>query len=104
MTEESPFKEEYYIIIGCAMEVHKTLGPRFLDLLYQKTLSWGFCESAIPFQKEIVLDVWYKETILNKKYVTDFICYDEVILETKAMEGLTPDHIAQVLNYLKATD
>lgn len=104
MTEEFPFKQECYRIIGCAMEVHKTLGPGFLEPVYQEALSWELSASGIPFQKEKVLDIWYKGTKLNKKYVADFICYDEVILETKAMEGLTPDHIAQVLNYLKATN
>jgi GxxExxY protein len=89
MTEEFPFKEECYRIIGCAMEVHKTLGPGFLEPVYQEALSWELSASGIPFQKEKVLDIWYKGTKLNKKYVADFICYDEVILETKAMEGLS---------------
>jgi GxxExxY protein len=104
MTEEFPFKEECYRIIGCAMEVHKTLGPGFLEPVYQEALSWELSASGIPFQKEKVLDIWYKGTKLNKKYVADFVCFSEVIVETKAMEGLSPDHIAQVLNYLKATN
>ena len=103
MTEEFPFKEECYRIIGCAMEVHKTLGSGFLEPVYQEALSLELSSAGIPFQKEKVLDVWYKERLLTKKYVADFICFNEVVVEIKAMEGLSPDHIAQVLNYLKAT-
>ncbi len=60
--------------------------------------------AGIPFMKEKVLDVWYKEKLLNKKYVADFVCYDKVIVEIKAMDGLCQEHISQVLNYLKATN
>jgi len=86
------------------MEVHKTLGPGFLEPVYQEALSWEFSASGIPFQKEKVLDFWYKEIMLNKKHVADFVCFGEVIVEIKAMEGLNPDHVSQVLNYLKATN
>ena len=86
------------------MEVHKTLGSGFLEPVYQEALALELSIAGIPFQKEKVLDVWYKEKLLTKKYVADFICFNEVIVETKAMEGLSPDHIAQVLNYLKATN
>ena len=104
MAEDFPFKGECYQIIGCAMEVHKTLGSGFLEPVYQEALALELSIAGIPFQKEKVLDVWYKEKLLTKKYVADFICFNEVIVETKAMEGLSPDHIAQVLNYLKATN
>jgi GxxExxY protein len=101
--EEYPYKNECYQIIGCAMEVHKALGPGFLEPVYQEALSVEFVENGIPYQKEKVLDVWYKGRLLVKKYIADFICFDEVIVETKAMDNLSPEHIAQVLNYLKAT-
>ncbi len=86
------------------MEVHKSLGPGFLEAVYQEALALEFFEADIPFIREKVLDVWYKGKLLEKKYVADFLCFNEVIVELKAMDGLNPDHISQVLNYLKACD
>ncbi len=101
--EEFPYKNECYQIIGCCMEVHKALGPGFLEAVYQEALSLELKDANIPFNKEKVLEVWYKGILLEKKYVADFICFDEVIVELKACDSLSPEHIAQVLNYLKAT-
>ena len=85
------------------MKVLNELGHGFLESVYQEALSIVFQENSIPFNKEQVLDIYFKGRLLNKKYVADFICYDEVIVELKAMENIAPEHIAQVLNYLKAT-
>jgi len=86
------------------MEVHKSLGAGFLEAVYQEALTLEFIEANIPFIREKVLDVRYKGQLLEKKYVADFLCFDEVIVELKAMDGLNPDHLSQVLNYLKACD
>jgi GxxExxY protein len=102
-TNEFPFKEECYDIIGACMEVSNELGCGFLESVYQETLSIEFAEQGIPFEKEKVLDVYYKEHLLSKKYIADFLCFNQVILELKATESLCPEHTAQVLNYLKAT-
>ena len=101
--EEYPFKQECYNIIGAAMEVHSELGHGFLEAVYQEALTIVLSEKEIPFLREQVLDITFKGRLLNKKYVADFICYNEVIVELKAMDGIAPEHIAQVLNYLKAT-
>lgn len=101
--DEFPLKEECYKIIGCCMEVHKSLGCGFLEAVYQEALSVELSNSHIPFVKEKVLDIWYKDKLLEKKYVADFICFDHIIVELKAVDSLNTDHIAQVLNYLKAT-
>jgi GxxExxY protein len=85
------------------MEVHKALGAGFLEAVYQEALSMELAGAGIPFVKEKILEITYKGTILEKKYVADFVCFDEVIVELKAVDALSPDHIAQVLNYLKAT-
>ena len=74
-----------------------------LEAVYQEALSIEMFENKIPFVKELWLDVSYKGRILEKKYIADFICFDQLIVEVKAMEGLLPEHTAQVLNYLKAT-
>ncbi|MCF8397689.1 MAG: GxxExxY protein [Bacteroidales bacterium] len=95
-------KEECSRIIGACYEVHNQLGHGFLETVYQEALYWELIDRKIPFQKEKRLNVFYKERQLQKFYIADFVCYDQIILEIKAVEGLCDDHIAQVLNYLKA--
>ncbi|TSA37789.1 MAG: GxxExxY protein [Porphyromonadaceae bacterium] len=97
------YKEECYNIIGAAMEVHKTLGRGFLEPVYQEALKIEFEQEGIPWADEVLLDIIYKGRLLDKKYVADFVCYGQIILELKAVDRLTPEHVAQVLNYLKAT-
>ena len=85
------------------MEVHKELGPGFLEPVYQEALEIEFNKQNIPYQKEKELSIKYKNVILNKKYYADFVCFNKIIIELKALSGLTNDHKAQILNYLKAT-
>ncbi len=102
-TDEFPFKDECYEIIGACMEVSNELGCGFLEPVYQEALCYEFSDQGIPFENEKVLDVYYKGRLLKKKYIADFMCFGEVILEIKAIDTLHPEHTAQVLNYLKAT-
>jgi len=102
--EEYLYKEETYDIIGCAMEVHNELGCGFLEPVYQEALSIVFRENNIPFVKEKTLDIKFKGQVLNKKYIADFVCFDKVIIELKAMDSIIPQHLAQTINYLKCTD
>ncbi len=104
MNEKYIFKRECYEIIGCCMEVHSELGCGFLEAIYQEALELLFMDTEIPFEREVQLSVFYKGRELNKKYFADFICFDEVIVELKAVNALTDVHYAQVLNYLKATE
>jgi len=97
------FKEESYKIIGACMEVHKTLGCGFLEPVYQEALSIEFNKQHIPYEKERVLSINYKDIELEKKYNADFVCYGKIILETKAVKELCDNHRAQIINYLKAT-
>ncbi|MGQ1910188.1 GxxExxY protein [Marinifilum sp. RC60d5] len=99
-----PFKEECYQIIGAAMEVHNELGCGFLEAVYQEALAILLDEKLIPFEKEKILDIAFRGNILSKKYIADFLCFDDVIVELKAADSILPEHIAQVLNYLKATN
>ncbi len=85
------------------MEVHNELGCGFLEPVYQEALSIVLKEKLIPFVKEKVLDIEFRGKLLDKKYVADFICFNEIIVELKATDGLGDHDIAQVLNYLKAT-
>ncbi len=92
-----------YKIIGCAMEVHKELGCGFLEAVYQAALGEEFGIQEIPYKSQMVVQIFYKGKPLNKTYQPDFVCFDEVIVEIKAISGLTGLEEAQLINYLKAT-
>ena len=97
------FRAESHAVIGAAIEVHKTLGCGFLEAVYQDALGIQFQINKIPFEKEKHLSITYKDRVLDKFYVADFLCYDRIIVECKAVKTLTPEHLSQVLNYLHAT-
>lgn len=101
--EDYPHQQETFAIIGACMEVHNELGCGFLEAVYQEALSLVFSEKGIPFVREKVMDIHFKGKVLDKKYIADFVCFDKVIVELKATEGLCDQNFAQVLNALKAT-
>ena len=101
--EEFIFREECYEIIGCAIKVHNELGYGFLESVYQEALALEFDEGKIPYSKEKSIEIKYKGMLLSRKFVADFLCYDQIIVELKAVNSLSSEHYAQVLNYLKAT-
>lgn len=96
-------KEESYLLMGACMEVYNTLGPGFLESVYQEALSHEFEIRKIPFRREYPMQIMYKDIVLDKKFYADFLCFDQIIVEIKAVETLLPEHEAQLLNYLKAT-
>ena len=97
------FREESYLIMGACMEVHRELGCGFLEAVYQTALAIEFERQKIPFEREKEIEIFYKGIHLNKKYCADFICYNKILLELKAMNNLISEHESQILNYLKAT-
>jgi GxxExxY protein len=97
------FKEECYKVIGACMAVHRELGNGFLESVYQEALAIEFKQQGIPFIREKVIPVIYKSVALHSVFKADFVCYDSIILELKALSALTGDHSSQVINYLKAT-
>jgi len=94
---------ETFAIIGAAMEVHRELGRGFLELVYQTALSLEFQERGISFQAEVALPIRYKGKLLSCAYRADFLCFENIIVETKAISKLTSADEAQVINELKAT-
>lgn len=101
---ELVYKAEVYKIIGVAMEVHNELGCGFLEAVYQEAFEIELTNQKIPYFREEEIDIFYKENKLNKKYRADFICFDKIIVELKALSQLTSEHEAQILNYLKSTN
>lgn len=97
------YKEEVYKIVGAAMEVHSHLGPGFFEAVYQEAFEMELNFRSIPYLREEPLDIYYKGVKLKKKYVPDFICYDSIVVEMKAVSDLLDVHQAQLLNYLKAS-
>ena len=97
-------ENETYNIIGACFEVHKQLGNGFLEAVYQEALEIELRLRNIPFTREKQLKIKYKGKELKKYYTADFVCYDNIILELKALSELTNTNEAQVLNYLKTTN
>ena len=97
------YKEEAYEIIGAAMAVHSELGPGFLEAIYQEALEIEFNLRDIPYEREKQLNIEYKGHTLTRHYNADFVCYNKIVVETKAICELTSKDESQLLNYLKAT-
>ena len=101
--EELFYKEESYQVIGKCMEVHNNLGPGFLEIVYKDALEYEFKKANIPFQREKEYEVNYKGIILPHKFYADFVVYNQIILEVKAVSAITDEFIAQCINYLKVS-
>jgi len=97
------FKEESYRIVGACFEVYKQKGCGFLEAVYQECLALEFIAQGIPFVEHPRLQLEYKGQQLRQVYEPDFLCFDQIIVEIKAVHELCDEHRAQIINYLKAT-
>jgi len=97
------FKDEVFAIIGAAMEVHRVLGSGFLEAVYQEAMEIEQTERKIPYKPQNELPIHYKSHLLRKTYIVDFVDYEKIIVEIKAINQLSALEEAQLLNYLKAT-
>ena len=95
--------ERTYKIIGAAMEVYKELGCGFLEAVYHEALGKEFKDREISFKSQPTIQISYKGALLDKTYQPDFICYDEVLTEIKAISDLSGTEETQIINYLKAS-
>ncbi len=98
------YKDESYKIIGAALKVYNMLGPGFLEAVYQEALEIEFQRLGIPYEREKELKIYYDGIELKQTYRADFVCYDKIIIELKAVSCLDDSHRSQIYNYLRATE
>ena len=96
-------KDESYKIIGACMEVHRELGFGFKEIINKDALEIEFKSLEIPYQREKLYKIEYKGKILPRRYPADFVIYDSIILEVKAMPMIINNFVLQTRNYLKAS-
>ena len=97
-------KDKTYAIRGAAFEVYKEMGNGFLEAVYQECMEKELMTQGIPFISQPKLTLFYKDKELKQHYKPDLICYDEIIIELKAVKEIGKEHKAQIINYLKATN
>lgn len=85
-TSKLLLKDEVYAVMGAAMEVHRVLGPGFLEPVYQEALQFELSDRAIPFAADQLLPIAYKARRLEKYYRADIVCYGQLILELKGLD------------------
>lgn len=98
------YQDESYEIMGAAFEVYKDKGNGFLESVYQECLALEFDHVDIPYQAEREFELTYRNQTLDKTFRVDFVCYQKIILELKAVDELIDRHRAQLHNYLRATN
>ena len=96
-------KDESYAVIGAAMEVHRVLGPGFLEKVYQEAMQLELNALRIPFEAEKPIGIDYKGQCLTQRYYADLVCFEQIIVEMKALKQLSGKEDAQLLNYVRAT-
>ncbi len=96
------YPEESYAIRGACMDVYRVLGSGFLEAVYQECLEIEFKRRRIPYVAQKLLRLTYEGQTLKQMYKPDFVCYDKIIVDIKAISKLLDEHQAQGMNYLKA--
>ena len=104
MSLEDYRNQDTFKVIGACIEVHNSLGPGLLEIVYKDALEYEFNENKIPYEREKVYSVKYKNTILKHQFYADFVLYNSTILEIKTVDCFNNSHYNQCLNYLKVSD
>jgi len=102
MANKLEFEHETFQIRGAVFEVYREMGCGFLEAVYQECLEKELHSRNIPFASQQSLPLFYKGEPMKQTYIPDLICYGSIIVELKAAKEITPEHKAQILNYLKA--
>jgi GxxExxY protein len=102
--EHFPMQEETGMLIGLGYEVHKHLGPGFLEIVYKDAYAYELVLNEVPYEREKQFDVNYKGMILTHKFFADFVVINDIVLEIKAKHGgIASEDLAQTINYLKVS-
>jgi len=101
--QELLYKKEIYQLVGFCLEIHRELGKGHDEIIYRDALVVELSRAGIPFSREKSYEIRYKGVILPHFYYADFVVWDKILLEAKAVESLTDSHVKQVLNYLAAS-
>jgi GxxExxY protein len=97
------YQDEVFRIQGAVFDVYRAMGSGFLEGVYQECLAAELAERSIPFEALKTVPLAYKGRRLRQTYVADFVCYERIIIELKAVRAIAPEHRAQTINYLRAT-
>jgi GxxExxY protein len=97
------YQQEGYDFMGAVFDVYNEMGSGFLEEIYHESLELELRARGIPFVSKPTLSIYYKGTLLRKQYYPDLIVIDQILVELKAVRTLSPEHEAQLINYLKAT-
>ena len=97
------YREEIYRIQGAVFEVYRAMGAGFLEAVYQECLALELARRGVAFAAQRPVSLDYKGVRLRQTYTPDFVCFEKIILELKAVRQIAPEHRAQSLNYLRAT-
>ncbi|MBO4810118.1 MAG: GxxExxY protein [Prevotella sp.] len=103
MVDDKRRDEQTFAVIGAAMAVHRELGPGFLESAYGDALEIEFEDRNIPYEREKLINIFYKDRPLKTYYKADFICFGSLIVELKTVDAIVDIHKAQLIHYLKAT-
>lgn len=103
MSSNLLYEEESYAIRGAIFEVYREMGCGFLEAVYHECLVREFSTQGVPFESKRCVRIAYKGEELAQTYQPDFVCYDKIIVELKAVREIDKAHKAQVFNYLRAT-
>jgi len=98
------YKDESYKIIVACMKVHAELGHGFLESVYQEALEKQFIKECILYEREKILKIQFDGKELKKNFKADFVRYEKIILELKAVSFMHNDNFLQTQNYLNATN
>ena len=97
------YKQECFQLVGLCMEIHRELGKGHDEVIYKDALVVELSRAGIPFSREKKYEVAYKGVLLPHHYFADFVIWDKIIYEAKAVEKLSDSQVKQVLNYLAAS-
>jgi GxxExxY protein len=103
MGDDLIFRDEAYRIVGACLAVHQDKGNGYVEPVYQDCLEIELAARSIPFDAQRSFPIQYRGRTLRHSYVPDLVCFDQIVVELKAVKALVDEHRAQVLNYLKVT-